>query len=523
MRSVVVGGGELGTAITLSLLANQRRCELRLRDEVTVANIVEARAINKFRPPITFPLPMNPNAVKRSVFNVHRLDNLSVAAPTSALFVCCPASALYDNESNAEGCKSSLLKNVEELYAKICAANSLSTCESQERGKAVDDSQGLPKDYVPPVILLCRGLTSDGRTPAQLLRERFNAKGVSCPVMSGCVAAVPRDWAEHSAKALSALHWFDGSNGDEGATSTEPAVHLSPAGMIFGASHAGASFQHRSVVGGLFRRETVDWIETHFQANSSADFSDLLGIINAAVQIVAFGAGMVSNEYPGSLTSIQGYFLHASTSLSSLIASYLAYCSKGQLEGPPAAGGGTPSQGGDALDRFLKQKRNNSVAGCQQSSTMLLPPSMQALLFGACVNQSSREYLLGRRMKFYAVPKDALNSTYGGLQCPHRRSLEHTFDGFHVLLKAMNHTNNFFEGIIDAFTVYRSADAIGRNLVKTGYYPWLDDEGDVCQPEHPLTRHVAALDKAVELGEGLEESVRDAVSDLGSFDDVKLK
>ncbi|EKF32960.1 hypothetical protein MOQ_003179 [Trypanosoma cruzi marinkellei] len=197
----------------------------------------------------------------------------------------------------------------------------------------------------------------------------------------------------------------------------------------------------------LWCRESVTWL-------TEPKSSELLSLINGCFPLCSMGAGMVSSEYPASVSAMMSYMQHAISATEKLVNEVL---SRPQ---------GTP-----------------------------LPACAVATLAMACTNHASREFIFGRRLNFHFRHRDAIRAVFPGNS---HESLDASVAGLHTLLKQRSFSSPFYEVLMDAFLTVLRASVAGRGLVRTGCYDYRDQ---ISMEDAPLLRHVLAVDEAMLSGD----------------------
>lgn len=494
MRSVIFGGGELGSAVALSLRANGKRAALRLRDQNTLQAMTSTRMFSAFRPMHELPLAAAGYGTQADSALTLSLLTEALDAPANAWFVCTPASALRTpEEEQASSVSSSPPAGAPVATSLTSAFVALSqqnlelqkrvSCDSAAlQGAATSVASPLP---TAPIVLFSRGLMRDGSSPAHRLRDALKNCDTACDVIVASAAAIPREWARHSVELLQ-------------GSAAESSGALPSVAALGAAASPNASLHSASVIEKLFTRESVYWMPSLCSAGGEGDVdaADVLSVINAASLLVAFGAGMVSNEYPGSLSASIAYCAHAVSATEALVRGLTSVSQPDEC----------------AVTSFLA--RNKKPQGPGPSCA----PLLTSVMMSAVAHQGSKEFALGRRLRAACRQRDLVRSVYGNRSSDGLAALDDTVCGLEVRMKSAKHTNGFFDNIIDAYATIKRAEDVGKQLVKLGQY---GDELTAMRDAHPnsLASCVARMDAAIESEEGYDSASRhfvEAFSDLSA-------
>ncbi|KAG8340087.1 hypothetical protein ERJ75_001615300 [Trypanosoma vivax] len=292
-----------------------------------------------------------------------------------------------------------------------------------------------------PMFVFTRGFTRDGLTPAEQLSRVLQQRLPKLVVVSGPVSA--REWATANA------------NGRErGESNSGVSLCLS----LSDVANAGARGATHSLVEQLWRRESVTWISDPLSA-------ELLSLINGCAPLCSMGAGLVSNEYPASVSAAMSYLQHAADAT-------------GQL-----------------VNEMLGQARGTGLPACAVSTIAM-----------ACTNHAAREFVFGRRLSYHFRHHDAISAVFPrGSSEP----LDATVSGLHALLARRKVASPFYEVLMDAFLTLLRASVAGRGLVRSGDYAY---RKGAHAAGSLLLRHAMSVDDAVVSGDELRfDEARDAL------------
>ena len=423
----------MGIAASLSLCRSQWRTTLVLRDR-TCCDLANAdKQLRAFSPPLTFDLPPTLQVVDGVTHKTAAEDAIRAA---QVVFVCVPSSAV---------------PNVAPL---VCTA-------PQEAS----------------VVVCSRGLSSKGETPHDMLLEAATAASRHPHGTAG-----PR--IVTSTGALFAKELAVTSNPPTSASFLSP-VTFGLSRKPFVASHDG----HRSAAAPyteLFSGR--DAPRCCFADSSDADATigkerplveQLAGLANGLSLFVSVGAGLVSNQFPGSVSAQFSYHLHALQAVSQVlhvVASEVG--DRGRATSDSANDDDTPP------------RRDDVPTG--DADVHVLPPLLASTITAACFNLGSREFAYGRTLDFNFTQKYSMNAHFRR-GCMHQQSLRDTCDGIFALLVKFNISSPFFTSLCDAFLCFHRGSIVGQHLVNVGEYSWLD----ALSQSSPLVGHMKALDKAV--------------------------
>nr|CCD13519.1 unnamed protein product [Trypanosoma congolense IL3000] len=400
-RLLVLGSGELGAACALSLLANG----VGVRSDVVLAGRDRDYVHDLQHGSRTFRLGDRRICVPSGLSACAMDDGAAVLGgdgAVDAVSVCVPATCL-----ESDGDELPLVVKCIEPHVEV------------------------------PTLLFTRGFTRCGLTPLEKLRQVLGPRQPKLLVVSGPLFA--REWA-----AVSTPPYGVADNGSSSSGSNN-GVTLSFAAAVD--VDTGARCLLQQLTERLWWRECVTWVDDPLSA-------EVLSLVNGCVPLCSMGAGLVSNEYPGSVSALTSYMQHAVGATEKLVNDVL---------GRPL---GTP-----------------------------LPACALSTIAMACTNYAAREFAFGRRLDYHFRHRDALRATF-----PDRsyEPLDATVAGLHTLLGRRVVSSPFYEVLMDAFLTLLRASVAGRELVRTGHYEYRDGVRD---ENATLLRHALAVDSAVVSGD----------------------
>lgn len=497
MRSVVLGGGELATALSLSIAANGRLGAMQLRDKTLR---MDMQVHKKFR---AFRRSELSIAAKPATHLMHWDESsLRDAEALHSLLVAVPAVAFETQPVQAK----KKLSPVDEAHTSCLERIVLWQKAYKSLHPAVADASGVvPRLSLPPVVVFSKGLTRAGKTPAQCVHAALSAAhddaaldGTAPNVFVANGAFVAKDWAEHSSTVVER---------QAGGIVCDPLVLPSPVTLSL-AALPGASFQSRDAVMRLFLREQAHLLDGASFGLASPDdprVAEIVGLVNALLPVVSLGAGMLSNEYPSSMSALSSFLACALESTSKvIIESCLRSTKEGAQTAPSLAGGE-----GDALTKHLEQNRRRSAQarGSSGVDAFRLPPSIVASIFSAATNQSSKEFAYGRRVRSQLLGRDTTLAVFGSTRSPQYMNLDNTIEGLSNRISSVNASVPFYEKIIDGFSGFRRAEDVGKRLVSLAACSSNAIEDAREQDPDSLLSIAKNLDRAVETGTGYDEAV----------------
>lgn len=283
-----------------------------------------------------------------------------------------------------------------------------------------------------PTFVFSRGLSRDGLTPQEELSRVICSRPSKLVVVSGPLFA--REWAAASAHERTGGR-ADGNSG------------VSLAFAMTDETDAGTLEAVRALTERLWWRESITWLTEPAAAR-------LLSLVNGCAPLCCMGAGMVSSEYPACVSAMMSYLQHAISATEKLV------------------------------NDVLSRPRDTPLPACGVAALAM-----------ACTNQSSREFIFGRRLNYYFRHRDAVRAVFPGRS---HESLDATVAGLHTLLTRRSLSSPFYEVLMDAFLTVLRASVAGRGLVKSGHY---DYRHHPCVDDTPLFKHVLAVDDAVLSGD----------------------
>jgi hypothetical protein len=482
MRSVVLGGGELATALSLSIAANDRFGAIQMRDKTLLMDMQVKKKYRCFRRS-DLSVPSKP-----ATHLMHWDDsNLPGMELLHSLHVALP-SIYFDAEHT---------KALEEATFSPLQRIVLWQQKHKALHSGVPDASGVvPRLSMPPVVVFSRGLSRSGKTPAQtvldVLRSDAQLNGTTPNVFVANGAFVPKEWAEHSS---SIVHQVSG-----GITDCDPLVVPSPVTLSM-APLPGASLQSRDVIMRLFSREQTHLLDGSSFGLSSADddrVGDIVGLVNALIPVISLGAGIMSNEYPSSLSALSSYLMCALESTSTLVAACLRSLddAKDDATCAPASE--------DALTQHLEKNRRRAAK--HATGEFRLPPSLAASIIAAATNQSSKEFAFGRQLRSNVTERNTALGVFGAMQTPQYLSLHHTIEGLSSRMSSANVSLPFYEKIFDAVSSFRRAEDVGKRLVSLAACSSNAIEDARARDPSSLLSIAQGLDRAIETGVGFDEA-----------------
>jgi hypothetical protein len=482
MRAIVIGAGEVATALSASLAANGRMHAVQMRDMETRDDMRQKQRYSSFRSSFVFS-DMKTKPLLLS-WEDTEMPQVYAQEPLRALLVAVPTHAFA-----AEGTPDNVLHRLTSWIATHRKHTSSDSVKPPILTTGQQDGSDVRVD-APPIVVFSRGLLRNGQTPAQVIEQHFRTVCDGGPLPSvivGCGNFVPREWVQESLRVASSIS-ADIDNGDPLAT---PSV----VSLAFAAASSGASFQSRESVARLFAREQSAMLEcSDFGLDISEhaiDPSEVLSVISAVLPLVSFGAGMLSNEYPASVSALSLFVANAVESCNGLLEALFAVQHHNKVLRD------------DPLAAHLLRKKN---ASSRMRSRIAVPPVLMSSFVCAAANQSAKEFALGRQMRAQFRQQDAIRATYGNLKAPHIMSLENTIEGLSVRMAAANAKIPWFESIMDAFHTFRRADDVGKRLVSIPACASNAVEERKAAGAHSLLSCVKAVDVAVETGSGFDEA-----------------
>ncbi|PBJ72657.1 hypothetical protein BCY84_15222 [Trypanosoma cruzi cruzi] len=408
-RLLVIGAGELGTACALSLLANMRGRDARTGDVVTMCARDREYLQELEHGSQTF-----------------RLFGNNIRVPSQMCF-----QALgKEMAEEAFHCEASLL-----CVPVSCFAEGNGDTPREKASAGVCDCLGRHADA--PIFVFGRGFSRDGLTPVEELNRVIRPRPSKLVVVSGPLFA--KEWAAASVQENTT------SKSSSHAASSNSGVSIAFA--MADATDAETLQAVKDISQRLWCRESVTWLK-------EPKSFDLLSLVNGCFPLCSMGAGMVSSEYPASVSAMMSYMQHAISATEKLVNEVL---SRPQ---------GTP-----------------------------LPACAVATLAMACTNHASREFIFGRRLNFHFRHRDAIRAVFPANS---HESLDASVAGLHTLLKRRSFSSPFYEVLMDAFLTVLRASVAGRGLVRTGCYDYRDQ---LPVEDVPLLRHVLAVDEAMHSGD----------------------
>ncbi len=393
-RAVVIGGGQMGIATSLALCRSQWHTTLVLRDKTSVDVVSTDRALRGFAPVQSFPLP----------------PNLCVI----------PAAAADAENSNKSGRIDECLGNSNVMF--ICTPSSALVDVAPLAAKIQNGGS---------VVVCSRGLASNGASPCDVVAAAVGAKDVRLVTATGPLFA------------------------KECATvSSSSQLTVSP--LTYGLSRRLPALHQLFTGPGAPRCVYVSEEDHGDHHESTVALEQLVGLTNGLSLIAAVGAGMVANEFPGSVSAQASYQLHCVQAVTEVLTAAL--------------------------------RAYPTAAACVNPHSPLLLSTLTA----ACYHLGSREYAFGRTLDFNFRRKDALSAHFRR-GCLHQKSLDETCDGVFATLARLQLSSPFLSSICDAYLCVHRASAVGRHLVRIGEYEWLE----ALSLPSPLVGHMQALDEAV--------------------------
>ncbi|ORC93466.1 uncharacterized protein TM35_000013430 [Trypanosoma theileri] len=410
-RLLVLGSGETATACTLSLLANSMdtpMVTMLARDKEYLHELqYGSRMFQTFDRRISVPSNLSFHHLDSK-----RIDNNDIRGDAS--FLCVPVTSLGEEEGDV----------------------SLSTSK-------IPILECLKKNHDVPTFVFTRGLSRNGLTPLEHLNHAVKLQMSKLVVVSGPLFA--KEWAEVSTPSS-----IDSDSGINTTTNTISKNDNNGVSLTFAmpdgtTKDALETVQH--LTERLWRRESITWL-------TEPGAADVLSIVNACVPLCGMGAGMVSSEFPASVSAMMSYMQHSISSTEQLVNQVL-----NRLQGTP------------------------------------LPASAVTTLAMACTNHASREFVFGRRLNYYFRHRDAIRAVFPGNS---HESLDATVSGLHMLLTRRSLSSPFYEVLMDAFLTVLRASVAGRGLVRAGVYDYRDH---ITSEDAPLLMHAKALDDAILAGD----------------------
>ncbi|AAZ10507.1 NAD-dependent glycerol-3-phosphate dehydrogenase N-terminus, putative [Trypanosoma equiperdum] len=393
-RLLVLGSGELGTACALSLLANgaAASCEVTMvgRDRDYLHDVQYGSR--------TF-----------------RLADRRIRAPSGLTVRAVDAEPIKDDVG------------VDAVLSCVPA-----TCLENDGAHTPPMVRCAQNHADAPMLLFTRGFTREGLTPLEQLGRVSQDLPSKLVVVSGPLFA--REWAVTSAAAC-----------DGGDANRNSGVTLSFA--LGGKADVELSRSLQSLTERLWRRESVTWLDGPLAA-------EILSLVNGCVPLCSMGAGLVSSEYPGSVSATMSYLQHATSATEQLV---------------------------------------NGVLGLPLGSP--LPSCAVATIAMACTNHAAREFVFGRRLDYHFRHRDAIRAVF---PAGSHEALDSTVSGLHMLLRRHAMSSPFYEVLMDTFLTLMRASVAGRELVRLGHYEYrhkLRDEDTV------LLRHTEVVDEAMLSGD----------------------
>jgi hypothetical protein len=486
MRSVVLGGGELATALSLSIAANDRFGAMQLRDKTLLMDMHVKRKYRCFRRS-DLSLPSKP-----ATHLMHWDDStLPDSEPLHSLHVAVP-SIYFDTDHTPK-----MTKAVEETTLSPLQRIVLWQQTYKALHAGVPDASGVvPRLSMPPVVVFSRGLSRGGKTPAQTvldaLRSDAQLDGTTPNVFVANGAFVPKEWAEHSSSIM------DEVNG--GTSICDPLIMPSPVTLSM-APLPGASLQSRDVIMRLFAREQTHLLDgSSFGLSSDDDrVGDIVGLLNALIPVVSLGAGIMSNEYPSSLSALSSFLVCALESTSTFVAA----CLRSRDDAKDETTCAPPSE--NALTQHLEKNRRGAAKRVA-TGEFRLPPSVAASIVAAATNQSSKEFAFGRQLRSNFTERNTALGVFGALQTPQYLSLDHTIEGLSSRMSSAKVSLPFYEKIFDAVSSFRRAEDVGRKLVSLAACSSDAIEDARARDSNSLLSIAQGLDRAIETGVGFNEA-----------------
>ncbi|RNF03891.1 oxidoreductase (with NAD(+) or NADP(+) as acceptor) [Trypanosoma rangeli] len=407
-RLLVLGAGELGTACALSLVANMEKRDPQARAVVTMcARDREYLHELQFGSQTFRMFDRNIRVPSEMSFQVMGEEPVKKAAYCEASFLCIPVSCFMEEKSSTPR---------EETTAGL--------------------RECLIRHANAPLFVFCRGFSREGLTPVEAINRVICPQPSKVAVVSGPLFA--KEWA-----AASVLE----NNVTSSSHTTNSNSGVSLAFAMADGTDAETIQAMRNLSQRLWQREGVTWL-------TEPNAAGILSFINGCFPLCCMGAGMVSSEYPASVSAMMSYMQHAISATEQLV---------NQAFSRPQ---GTP-----------------------------LPACAVATLAMACTNHASREFVFGRHLNYHFRHRDAIRAVFPGNSC---ELLDATVAGIHTLLKRLSFSSPFYEVLMDAFLTVLRASVAGRGLVKSGCYDYRDH---VCMEDAPLLQHALAVDDAMLSGD----------------------
>lgn len=463
-------------------------------------------------------------------------DNISKCVPVCS--VCVPLQALASGK-----------KQMQDEPEKVSAASEAQKCNPfhplvqfirHDWGKR----QSRLCTEIPMILVFTRGLSPAGLTPSSVVVQGCGSASSSpVAVLSVCGPVLPREWIQQNCKAASLIHSKQLSDEEkkvegfpENLASADKSLSRPYSGTSFtvsfvqfigtmqgeeanlprpsDASSSGPRvlpYPHNALekqLAALFPRENIRYfyhesekgtktlrkvsedegnalLDARVRICNQDETLDILGLVNGVIPILAFGAGLVQAEYGtsiGSASALLSYTQNAVRATELLVFQLSQENSEvNELES----------------DSTMKDE-NWAVCsyGSSHSSRWRLPSEVHSAIYASCLEHSSREFQLGKRMNFYFRKEDALRAVYGvprqpskvgagsgrrecGSACSPQDMVEEanndgvisdTVEGLHSLLHSKNISSPFFQALIDAFLTIRRGSEVGQELVSSRRY-----------------------------------------------------
>ncbi|RNF26540.1 oxidoreductase (with NAD(+) or NADP(+) as acceptor) [Trypanosoma conorhini] len=417
-RLLILGAGELGTACALSLLANMGSrgaqagavVTMCARDKDYLQELqLGSKTFRLFDRSIHVPSEMS--------FQVMGEEPAEKPTHCKASFLCLPVS---------------------------CFAEAKGATPHEETPACVREC--LIRNANAPLFVFVRGFSREGLTPVEEINRVIRPQPSRVVVVSGPLFA--REWAAASLPENSTT--TAATSGSSSSSSSHASNSNSGVSLAFAMAdetEAETLQAMRDLSQRLWHRESVTWL-------TEPNAAGILSFVNGCFPLCCMGAGMVSSEYPASVSAMMSYMQHAIGATEELV---------NQAFSRPH---GTP-----------------------------LPACATATLAMACTNHASREFIFGRRLNYHFRHRDAIRAVFPGNS---HASLDATVAGIHTLLKRLSFSSPFYEVLMDAFLTVLRASVAGRGLVKTGFYDYRDH---ACMEDAPLLQHALAVDAAMLSGD----------------------
>eukprot|EP00796_Vickermania_ingenoplastis_P002302 gene2302-1439_t len=523
-RALVLGGGAMGTACALALLAGTR--SHALRSEGVVQGCHTALILSRQRqmleavtegpgggrqmqlgPTVSLPLPPSSRLT---------VESYEAALEDRTAFPYYRGAASADESIGTDRCGANAPSPIPRVCC-VCTPLAALTGPATGEGEVPDLAcspvrAALQKWWRRPggaTLVFSRGLSAAGHHAAEALLELKPAAAAG-PLLTVCGPLLSREWATQNAAAAVAPD----SSPEVPARGAPPSPFSGTSFTVALASPvplwAEPGAYHRRLeeeVQALFPRENVSYYR--LEGPGDAPAAAVLGLVNGCLPLIAFGAGLVQAAYAaaGPTSALMSYAQNAADAVTDLARAVVF----GVNSGPSSAEEQQAPTTAAAALSSSSPSRSPLTRLSPGSPVLTLPAGAVAAITLAAMDHTSKEFALGRQMNFRFRKADALRAVYRGVGGPAAAvgsAMEDTVEGLYVLLTATGHSSPLFEALVDAYHTLLRSSLVGQGVVKAGYTGFRDTSAGPGSMLHQMLK----VDEA--MIHGTEEHLKAAAQKL---------